>query len=394
VAITSETRRLVPGDLEAQAIHWRRHLHAHPELSFEEHETSAFVADLLRSFGGLEIERPTPTSVVARLRTGRPGRTLALRADMDALPIQEESDVPYVSTRPGVMHACAHDAHTAILLAAARILTERRDELSGEVRFVFQHAEELPPGGAQELVDAGVMDGVDSVVGIHLFSTVPVGLVAAQPGPLLAFADTFRIEVRGRGGHAASPHETVDPIVVAAQVVTNLQHLVSRTLDPLDQGVVSVTRVAGGTAKNVIPEAVELLGTLRTFRPDTKSELRAGIERVVRGVTEAHGATYSFHFEDGYPAVVNDAEVAAVVEGAVRAELGEHAVTTIAPVMGGEDFAAYLQRAPGAFFIVGAQNEAIGATFPHHHPRFAIDEAALKAGIAVFARTALDTLGR
>ncbi len=384
----------MPGDLEAQAIHWRRHLHAHPELSFEEHETSAFVADLLRSFGGLEIERPTPTSVVARLRTGRPGRTLALRADMDALPIQEESDVPYVSTRPGVMHACAHDAHTAILLAAARILTERRDELAGEVRFVFQHAEELPPGGAQELVDAGVMDGVDSVVGIHLFSTVPVGLVAAQPGPLLAFADTFRIEVHGRGGHAASPHETVDPIVVAAQVVTNLQHLVSRTLDPLDQGVVSVTRIAGGTAKNVIPEAVELLGTVRTFRPDTKSELRDGIERVVRGVTEAHGATYSFHFEDGYPAVVNDAEVAAVVEGAVRAELGEQAVTTIAPVMGGEDFAAYLQRAPGAFFVVGAQNEAIGAAFPHHHPRFAIDEAALKAGIAVFARTALDTLAR
>jgi amidohydrolase len=382
----------VPGDLEAQAIHWRRHLHAHPELSFEEHETSAFVEDVLRSFGGLEIERPTPTSVVARLCTGRPGKTLALRADMDALPIQEENDVPYASTRPGVMHACAHDAHTAILLAAARILVERRQELAGEVRFVFQHAEELPPGGAQELVDAGVMDGVDSVVGIHLFSTVPAGLVAAQPGPLLAFADTFRIEVHGRGGHAASPHETVDPVVVAAQVVTNLQHLVSRTLDPLDQGVVSVTRISGGTAKNVIPEAVELLGTVRTFRPETKSGLRAGIERVLRGVTEAHGATYSFHFEDGYPAVVNDAEVAAVVEDAVRAELGEQAVTTIAPVMGGEDFAAYLQRAPGAFFVVGAQNEAIGAAFPHHHPRFAIDEAALKAGIAVFARTALDTL--
>lgn len=386
-------RRLVPGDLEAQAIHWRRHLHAHPELSFEEHETSAFVADLLGSFGGLEIERPTPTSVVARLRTGRPGKTLALRADMDALPIQEENDVPYASTRPGVMHACAHDAHTAILLAAARVLGERRDELTGEVRFVFQHAEELPPGGAQELVDAGVMDGVDAVVGIHLFSTVPVGLVAAQPGPLLAFADTFRIEVHGRGGHAASPHETVDPIVVAAQVVTNLQHLVSRTLDPLDQGVVSVTRISGGTAKNVIPESVELLGTLRTFRPETKAELVAGMERILRGVSEAHAATFSFQFEDGYPAVVNDAEVAAVVEGAVRAELGEQAVTTIAPVMGGEDFAAYLQRAPGAFFVVGAGNEATGAHFPHHHPRFAIDEAALKDGIAVFARTALDMLG-
>jgi amidohydrolase len=393
VATSAETRRLVPGDLEAQAIHWRRHLHARPELSFEEHETSAFVADLLHSFGGLEIEHPTPTSVVAVLRSGRPGKTLAFRADMDALPIQEENDVPYASTRPGVMHACAHDAHTAILLAAARILTERRDELAGELRFVFQHAEELPPGGAQELVDAGVMDGVDAVVGIHLFSTVPVGLVAAQPGPLLAFADTFRIEVHGRGGHAAAPHETVDPIVVAAQVVTNLQQLVSRTIDPLDQGVVSVTRISGGTAKNVIPETVELLGTVRTFKPETKTALVAGIERVLRGVTEAHGATYTFHYEDGYPAVVNDAEVAAIVEEAARAELGEHAVTRIEPVMGGEDFSAYLHRAPGAFFVVGTRNEAIGAAFPHHHPRFAIDEASLRDGIAVFARTALDMLG-
>lgn len=393
VTISVETGRLVTGDLESRAIHWRRHLHAHPELSFQEHETSAFVEELLRSFGGLEIERPTATSIVARLRTGRPGKTLAFRADMDALPIQEENDVPYASTRPGVMHACAHDAHTAILLGAASILTERRNELAGEVRFVFQHAEELPPGGAQELVDAGVMDGVDAVVGIHLFSTVPVGLVASQPGPLLAFADTFRIEVHGRGGHAASPHETIDPIVVAAQVVTNLQQLVSRTLDPLDQGVVSVTRISGGTAKNVIPETVELVGTVRTFRPETKTALVEGIERVVRGVTEAHGATWTFQFEDGYPAVVNDPGVAAIVEEAVRAELGAQAVTRIEPVMGGEDFSAYLQRAPGAFFVVGARNEAIGAAFPHHHPRFAIDEASLRDGIAVFARTALDVLG-
>jgi amidohydrolase len=383
---------LVTRELEQQAIHWRRHLHAHPELSFEEVETSRFVEETLRAFGGLDVERPTPTSVVAHLR-GRPGgKVLALRADMDALPIHEENDVPYASTRPGVMHACAHDAHTAILLGAARILTERRDELAGEVRFVFQHAEELPPGGAQELVDAGVMDGVDAVIGIHLFSSVPVGQVAAQPGPLLAIADTFRIEVHGRGGHAASPHETVDPIVIAAQVVTNLQHLVSRTVDPLDQGVVSVTRISGGTAKNVIPETVELIGTVRTFKPQTKTALIAGIERVLRGVTEAHGATYSFDYEDGYAAVVNDPEVAALVEGAARTELGDGAVTRIDPVMGGEDFSAYLQRAPGAFFIVGTRNDAIGASFPHHHPRFAIDEASLRDGIAVFARVALDTL--
>jgi amidohydrolase len=382
---------LVTPELETEAIAWRRHLHANPELSFEEHETSRFVEETLRSFGCYEIERPTPTSVVARLRGDRPGRVLALRADMDALPIHEEVDLPFASRVPGVMPACGHEGHTAVLLATAKLLGERRAELSGELRLLFQHAEELPPGGARELVAAGVMDGVDAVVGIHLISEYPVGQVAAQGGPLLAAADTVAIEIRGRGGHAAYPHTTVDPVVVAAQAITALQQIVSREVDPLDNAVVSLTRLAAGTADNIIPEVVRMSGTVRTFRAETRASVRSAIERVLRGVTEAHGASFEFEYAEGYDAVVNDADVAEIVAAAARAEVGEDGVLEVAPIMGGEDFSAYLSAAPGAFFFVGARHDEHGA-IPHHNPNFVIDEASLRTGIAVFARTALDVL--
>jgi len=380
---------LVPADLEQQAIAWRRHLHAHPELSFQEEETSRYVEETLRSFDGLELTRPTPTSVVASLQGARPGKVLALRADMDALPIQEESGLEFASTRPGVMHACGHDGHTAMLLAAARLLSARREDLAGEIRFVFQHAEEKPPGGARQLVDAGVMEGVDLVLGAHLASMKDVGKVGCRPGPIAAAADTFSAEIRGRGGHAAAPHRALDPVVVAAQVVTNLQQLVSRSVDPLASAVVSVTRFHAGTADNIIPEAVELGGTVRTFDPSVREGLRAGMERVFRGVTDAHGATFTLDYVDGYAAVINDEGAASLVEAAARAELGDDAIMDTEPIMGGEDFSAYLEQAPGAFFWVGAGSED---AVPHHHPRFTVDESALRSGIAVFARAALDYL--
>jgi len=380
---------LVPADLEQQAIAWRRHLHAHPELSFQEEETSRYVEETLRSFDGLELTRPTPTSVVASLQGTRPGKVLALRADMDALPIQEESGLEFASTRPGVMHACGHDGHTAMLLAAARLLSARREDLAGEIRFVFQHAEEKPPGGARQLVDAGVMEGVDLVLGAHLASMKDVGKVGCRPGPIAAAADTFSAEIRGRGGHAAAPHRALDPVVVAAQVVTNLQQLVSRSVDPLASAVVSVTRFHAGTADNIIPEAVELGGTVRTFDPAVRESLREGMERVFRGVTDAHGATFTLDYVEGYAAVINDEEAAALVKAAARAELGEDAIMETEPIMGGEDFSAYLEQAPGAFFWVGAGSED---AVPHHHPRFTVDESALRPGIAVFARAALDYL--
>ena len=383
---------LVSPELEAQAIAWRRHLHAHPELSFEEVETSRFVEEALASLDGYELERPTPTSVVARLTGGRPGRTLALRADMDALPIQEESGVDFASTRPGVMHACGHDGHTAMLLATAKLLSERRDRLSGEARLVFQHAEEKPPGGARELVEAGVMDGVDLVVGCHLISRLEVGKIGVGAGPRMACADTFTLEVVGSGGHAGFPQTSTDPVAIAAEVVVNLQHVVSRTTNPFDPVVVSVTQIAGGTADNVVPDRVELGGTVRAFTQESRERTRLTVERIVAGVTQAHGATYRLDYEQGYAPVVNDADAAELVKAAATAELGEDAVVDQERIMAGEDFSAYQQVVPGVFFTAGARNEAIGASYPHHHPRFAIDEAALRNGIAVLARTAIDYL--
>jgi amidohydrolase len=393
-APVTQAPSLVSSDLEERMIAWRRHLHAHPELSFHEHETAAFVERTLQSFGdGLEIERPTATSVVATLRGQRPGKIVALRADLDALPIEEENDVPYASTRPGVMHACGHDGHTAMLLGAAQALLERRQSLAGEVRFVFQHAEEVPPGGARALVAAGVVDDVDVVAGIHLNSGMSTGTLSVVPGAVTAASDLFDLEITGRGGHGAYPHETVDPVAVAAQVITSLQHVVSRETNPFDSVVVSVTTLAGGTARNVIPERVTLGGTVRTLSAHRRAEVRDAIERVIRGVTEAHRAGYRFDYTIGYDPVVNDRAAAELVARGIEAELGEAALVEHPPVMGGEDFSAYGERAPAAFFWVGSGNEELGTTWPHHHPRFDIDESALRRGAAVFVRTALDVLG-
>jgi amidohydrolase len=364
--------------VDAQVVAWRRHLHRHPEPSFAEHETAAFVADTLEGFGGLEVERPTATSVLARLRTGRPGPTIALRADIDALPIAEESGVEFASERPGLMHACGHDGHTAMLLGAARVLSE--DELpGGEVRFLFQHAEERAPGGARELVAAGAMDGVELVYGCHLWAPLEYGKVAARPGPFMAAADFFRLTVRGRGGHAGLPHATVDALAAAAEVVTSLQHVVARRLDPLQPAVVTVGSLHAGDAPNVIPGAAELTGTTRSFDPAVRRRLPELIEQVARGVCAAHGAECELDYELGYLPVVNDAGVTELVRGAI----GAQRLAELEPIMGGDDFSAYLERAPGCYAFIGA-----GGEFPHHHPRFRIDERALATGTRLHVEVA------
>jgi amidohydrolase len=372
-------------EVASQAVGWRRYLHAHPALSFCEHETARFVGETLASFGGLEIDRPTPTSVVARLRSGRPGPTLAFRADIDALPIQEESGVDFASEGEGVMHACGHDGHTAIVLAVARLLVARRAELRGEIRFLFQHAEELPPGGAVELVAAGAVDGVDAVLGCHLISTLEAGKVAVLDGACTASADTFSVTIQGRGGHAAFPHKSVDPIAVSAQAITNLQHIVSRNTSPLDRIVVSVTRIAGGSADNVIPETTEFGGTVRAHRQEAREQTRELIARVLHGVTAAHGASHELDYLDGYAPVVNDPQLAAIV----REAAGTERAVEFEPLMAGDDFSAYLRVAPGCFFFVGAGNDR---AFPHHHPRFTIDERALPVGIETFTKAAMRLL--
>lgn len=375
--------------VEAEVIEWRRYLHKYPELSFQERETARFVYETLQSFGHLEISRPTETSVVARLIGQQPGKVLALRADMDALPIVEENDFPFASQNPGVMHACGHDGHTAMLLGAAKVLVQLRDQLQGEVRFIFQHAEEQQPGGAREMVEAGVLEGVDEVLGIHLQSLVPVGKFVVSPGPVTANSDRFDITIFGKGGHASQPHETIDPIVIGSQIVTNLQQIVSRSCDPFEQLVISVTQFHGGTAYNVIPDTVSLKGSVRSFAEEVRVNARQSIERIVKGVAEAHRASYTFDYRMGYHSVVNDPAVTERVRKTVAEVFGASAFYEMPPSMGGEDFSAFSQVVPACYIWLGAGNKEKGIVYPHHHPRFTIDEDALIVGVKLFVHAAV-----
>jgi amidohydrolase len=390
--VTIDLNQLVD-EVKQDVIGWRRHLHQNPELSFQEEKTAQFVYEKLQSFGQLELSRPTKTSVMARLIGGQPGKTLAIRADMDALPIEEENSFEFVSKNPGVMHACGHDGHTAMLLGTAKILTGLKDQIKGEVRFFFQHGEELFPGGGIEMVEAGVMDGVDLVIGTHLWSPLERGKVGITYGPMMAAPDAFYLTIKGKGGHAALPHQTIDSIAVAAQVVTNLQHIVSRETDPLDNLVLSVCKFVAGTTHNVIPGSVEICGTVRSFDQKLRESIPAKMERVIKGITEAHQATYEFKYDYGYDPVINEDEVTKVLEETVLDVFGEETLELMKPNMGGEDFSAFMTKAPGAFFYVGAGNEEKGITYPHHHARFTIDEDALEIGVKMFVHATFKFLG-
>ncbi|MCY8474511.1 M20 metallopeptidase family protein [Bacillus halotolerans] len=366
-------------------IEWRRHLHQYPELSFQEEKTAQFVYDTLSSFENLEISRPTRTSVVARLSGARPGKRIGLRADMDALPIQEEHDSHFRSRHPGVMHACGHDGHTAMLLGAAEILSRKKDELSGEVYFIFQHAEEVHPGGAQEMVKAGVADHLDLCIAIHLFSAMPLGKIGLASGPVTANSDRFDITIKGKGGHASQPEQCIDPLVIASQVITHLQSIASRHTDPAERLVLSVTMCHAGSAYNVIPDTVTLGGTVRTFRKEVRANTEALMETIIKGVTEAHGASYDFDYRHGYKSVVNDPNVTELVRQAAENLWGKDQVFPLAPMMGGEDFSAFSERVPSCYIALGAGTGEM--IYPHHHPKFTFDEKALSAGVELFVNS-------
>lgn len=380
--------------LREQLVAWRRHLHMNPEVGFHEHKTAAYIEAELRKMPGLTISRPTATSVLAVLKGGQPGRTVLLRADIDALPITEENTFDFASTNAGVMHACGHDGHTAILLGTAKLLSEHPGDVPGEVRMIFQHAEEIGPGGAEELVmDTPLMDGVDVVTGLHLNSQLPAGMVAVKPGAFMAAPDMLELTIRGRGGHGAHPEEAVDPIAVGAQVVTNLQHVVSRHVGAQDALVVSITRFASGTTHNVIPDTAQLMGTVRTFDPALREKAPKLIERVIRGVCDAHGATYELKYEFGYRPVINTDWVAAQLKDIALETVGTEHVQDAKPTMGGEDFSAYLEKAPGAYFNVGSGSDECDSRWPHHHPRFTIDETSLETGVRMLHAAALKLTG-
>ena len=371
-------------------IRTRRDLHRHPELGFEEHRTAGIVAERLRA-AGFEVKTGVAeTGVVGTLRGGGgEGPTLLLRADMDALPIAEECAHDFVSTRAGVMHACGHDAHVAIGLAVAERLARTRQEWGGTVRYVFQPAEE-GGGGALRMVEEGVLDGVDAALGLHVWLGMESGVVGVVEGPFMASAGSFEITLRGRGGHGALPHETIDAVLVGSQVVVALQSIVARNVSPLEPAVVSVGTFQAGTAQNVIADGARLTGTVRAFDVEACAELPRRIERVVAGVCSALGAGYGFDYVQDTPPTINDPALAESVRLAAEEAVGAGRVRTGPDVrtMASEDFGEFLLRVPGCYFFVGARNEARGAVHPHHSPRFDVCEDALPVAVEVLERAA------
>ncbi len=371
----------------------RRHFHQHPELGFQEFETSKLVAERLKSLGVEDIRTGIAVTGVTGLIRGTkpgPGKVVLLRADMDALPIHEQNDVDYKSTIAGKMHACGHDAHTACLLGVARLLMDRRDQFSGTVKVLFQPAEE-GGGGALVMINEGVLEDpkVDAAFGLHVDQGSPLGIISLRPGPALAAADRFTAVIKGKGGHGAHPHETIDPIVVGSHVVVALQTIVSREVDPTEPAVVTVGALISGEAPNVIPNSAELRGTLRSFNPDVRVQLATRVEEITRGVADALRAEVEFSYVPGYPATVNDPEMTTLVREVAEEVVGAENVFEAPRQMGAEDFSYFLERVPGAFFFVGSQNEERGLVWGHHHPRFDLDEDMMIFGMETMVKTVL-----
>jgi amidohydrolase len=368
---------------------WRRHLHQNPELSFHEVETAAFVAARLTEMGyAPRTGLGGVHSVVAELVGGRPGPTIALRADMDALPIHEETNLPFASTRPGKMHACGHDAHTSVLLGAAKVLHQIQDQLPGKIVFLFQPAEELPPGGAKPMVEAGVLDGVDAVFGLHVSNPVPTGQIGFRSGPVNAAADLFKVTLFGQGGHAAYPHNTVDPMIMLAAAISGVQAIISRSVNPVDSAVLTIGWVRGGDADNIIPEKVEFGGTIRTFDPQVQALVHARLKTVIEGVAASFGGRAEVVSTYGYPVLHNDVAMTEVARQAAALVLGEE--NTMEPLLGlgGEDFAYYAQARPAFFARLGTGTPQT-AGIPAHNPRFVIAEESFEVGVAYYVALAL-----
>ncbi len=375
-----------------ELIETRRDFHRNPEMGLEEVRTSGIVAERLRAIGFEDVRTGIGvTGVKAVLRGGRPGKTLLLRADMDALPIEEQNEVEYRSTVPGVMHACGHDGHTAMLLSAARLLYARRDEIPGTIIFCFQPAEE-GRGGARAMIADGVLEDppVDAAIGLHLMSSYPVGTAVAIPGPAMSGAHGFSATIQGRGGHGATPHNTVDALLIAAEVVTTLQTLVSREVDPQQPAVVTVgTLHAGTTAGNIIADSATMRGTVRWFDPAVGDYLAERLPTLIRGVAETLRGSATVEYRRGGKATVNDPGVTAIVHEALAEVIGAENVLTGPPLMGSEDFSEFTSRIPSSFFFVGSRDDETGKNFDHHHPRFDIDERSLPLGVEMMTRAAL-----
>jgi amidohydrolase len=374
--------------LQPKLVEWRRRLHQRPELGFREHLTAQLVAQKLQEWGIEHKIGIAKTGIVATIESKRPGPVLAIRADMDALPIQEANDVPYRSQHDGIMHACGHDGHTAIALGTAYYLSQHREDFAGTVKIIFQPAEE-GPGGAKPMIEEGVLQNpdVDAIIGLHLWNNLPLATVGVRSGALMAAVECFSCTILGKGGHGAIPHQTIDSIVVSAQIVNALQTIVARNIDPLESAVVTVGELQAGSANNVIADTARMRGTVRYFNPKLEGYFSKRIEQIIAGVCQSHGASYELNYESLYPPVINDISMAELVRS-VASDVVETPAGIVpeCQTMGGEDMSFFLQKVPGCYFFLGSANPAKNLAYPHHHPRFDFDETALGMGVEIFVR--------
>lgn len=379
----------------ADTVAMRRHLHQHPEPSFEEKETAAYIVSKLRSYGITDIQENVGNGygIVAKVAGAHPGPTVAFRADFDALRIQEENDVSYKSQNAGVMHACGHDSHTATLLSVAKVLANKAENLHGNVVLIHQNAEEVLPGGAKSMVEAGAMAGVDYVFGQHVQSSLEAEKIGYTPGYAMAAADFFNISIQGKGGHGAYPHDTVDSVIIATQMVSALQTLVSRAISPLHPAVVTVSTIqAGGEANNIIADKAMIKGTVRTYHEEARDTISREMKVLAESVAAMYHGSADVTYIRGYDSVYNHPEETTRFVALMQEKFGEDSVVEREATMGGEDFGYFSKVRPGTFFNVGALNPEYEATFPHHHPRFNIDEKAMLVAGKAFLAIAEDYL--
>jgi amidohydrolase len=387
--------KAIARQIKQEIIHSRRHLHAHPELSFQEYQTVAFVEKQLRSFGISQVEHKAGTGLVALIEGKNPGKkTIALRADMDALPIIEQNDVPYKSQNPGVMHACGHDVHTASLLGAARILHEMKDGFEGTVKLIFQPGEELIPGGASLMIKDKALENPkpSGIIGQHVMPLIPVGKVGFRKGMYMASADELYITVKGKGGHGAMPETLVDPVLIASHMIVALQQVVSRNASPKVPSVLSFGRVEALGATNIIPNEVKIQGTFRTLDEDWRAKAHQHMLRIAHGIVEGMGGQLDFEIRKGYPFLKNAEELTENARLAAVDFLGQENVLDLDIWMAAEDFAYYTQEIDGCFYRLGTRNEARGITSGVHTPTFDIDEEALEIGSGLMAYIAVNEL--
>ena len=390
MSIFKEIKEII-SEIETNLVEIRQDLHRHPELGFEEVRTARVIATILTELG-LTVETGIArTGVVGLLEGEQPGPVIALRADMDALTIEEKNQVPYASQEKGKMHACGHDAHVTILLGTAMVLSRLKDRLPGTVKFIFQPAEE-GPGGAKPMIEQGVLENppVDRVLGLHVWLDLPAGQVGLKKGAGFASVDQFDLLIKGKSGHGALPHQGVDAIVLAAQVISALQTVVSRKLDPTEPAVITVGKIEGGYRRNIIAEEVRMEGTVRTVNPAIRTQLAATFKEIVAGICSAAGGNFELDYREGYPTLYNDGAVVELIKEVATAVVGlEQIIEPDKPTLGGEDFAYFLERVPGCFFLLGARNEEKGINAPHHNPFFDLDESVLALGVELMVRSTL-----